>query len=154
MKEEPSPSQKDFKPEAKTPNQASASEPQGQTSESVAASRKIPTTNPRDIWLGVLVGVLLFSALGWGVFALFSEMGSRGTQGTIVDKEFYQRPETRISVGEGGLRREERAGVWRLFVRSQRDGQTYVINVQEDLFNSKSVGDSYYFVPAPESLVR
>ncbi len=84
------------------------------------------------------------------VFSLGRQANSTGgVEGVIVGKEFVARPETQITVGQGGVHRRELAGDYLLRVRvpPPENGKVYTVWVDPSVYGARREGDRFYFVP-------
>ena len=118
--------------------------------------RVVPDTRRRDILIAVAVGVLVLGFVLYAVLSLGRQANSTGgTEGIIVGKEFVARPETQITVGQGGVHSRKLAGdcLFRVKV-PQENGEVYTVFVDPLVYDAQRVGNRFYFIKPKESSSR
>ncbi len=99
----------------------------------------------RAFVIAFLVGGAVLVFLGAGIWS----MGRRAAEnalleGVIVEKKFDPQAETQISVGSGGVKSREIAGIYRFIVRGD-NGRDYTIFVPEPIYRTNREGDRFRF---------
>lgn len=114
----------------------------------IVSSRQIPRdTSKRDTIIAVVVGIGLVAFLVSAILITFEHVGSRGVHGVIVEKRSVVEPVTEISVGAGGLKKEDIPGEFFFIVRDQIKGTVFTLSVSKSVFDRYSEGDEYFFAP-------
>ena len=107
----------------------------------------MPDTRWRDTLAAVAAGAVVLGFVLYAVFSLGRQANSTGgVQGVIVGKEFVSRPETQVTVGEGGVHSRRLAGDYVLRVKVPREnGKVYRVFVDPSVYNAQREGDPFYF---------
>lgn len=115
---------------------------------SSASRRVVSDTRWRDALLAAGAGAVVLAFVLWAVFSLGRQANSAGgVEGVIVGKEFVARPETQITVGQGGVHSQRKAGDYILHVKvPQENGKTYDVFVDPAVYASRKEGERFYFV--------
>ncbi len=115
---------------------------------SAATRRILPDTKWRDALIAVAAGTLVLGFVLYAVFSLGKQANSTGwTQGVIVGKEFVSRPETQITVGQGGVHSRKLAGDYLFRVRvPQENGKVYAVFVDPSVYAAQREGNRYDFI--------
>ncbi len=114
----------------------------------VSSRRIVPDTKWRDALIAVTAGAVVLGFVLYAVFALGRQANSTGwAEGVIVGKEFVPRPETQITVGQGGVHARRLAGDHLFRVRvPQETGKVYTVVVDPGVYDAQREGDWFYFV--------
>ena len=110
--------------------------------------RVVPGTKWRDTLIALAAGAVVLGFVLYAVFSLGRQANSTGgVDGIIVGKDFVPRPETQITVGQGGVRRRRSAGDYILRVRvpSEHD-RVYRVAVDPAVYDGHREGDHFYFL--------
>ena len=112
-----------------------------------ASRRVVSDTKWRDALIAVAAGVVVLAFVLYAVFSLGRQANSSGgVEGVIVSKEFVSRPETQITVGQGGVQSRKLAGDYIFHVRvPQEKGKIYSVYVDPAVYEAHGAGDRYYF---------
>ena len=108
----------------------------------------MPDTKWRDTLIAVAAGVGVLAFVLYAMFSLGRQANSTGwVEGVIVGKEFVPRPETQITVGQGGVQSRTLAGEYLFRVRlSQENGKIYTVFVDSSVYEAQREEDRFYFV--------
>jgi len=131
-----------------SPEPGGTSEPRKQPSAAANPKRRVyKDTTKRDRLISLLVASMVVVFIVFAVLEM--SKGYRGVTGVITEKRFIAEPETRLTVGQGGLQKRELAGTYFFIVHVDRDGRDYTIRVPKEQYDAKAEGDEYYFVRPP-----
>ena len=113
-----------------------------------SSRRVVPDTKWRDTLLAVGTGAVVLAFILYAVISLGRQANSTGgVNGVIVGKEFAARPETQITIGQGGVHSRQLAGDYVFRVRvPQEHNRVYRVSVDPVVYGSHREGDSFYFV--------
>ncbi len=116
--------------------------------------RKIEDNSWRYIALGCSIGLLLMGFLVFAFFNTSRKVSGHGLHGVIVEKVFVSEPTTEFTVGQGGLKQEQKSGEYFLRVRVDNEGgRIYRAPVSKTVFDKVKEGDPYFIVKTPESML-
>jgi hypothetical protein len=116
--------------------------------------RKIQDNSWLYIAIGCTLGLLLMGFLVLAFLNTSSKVTGHGLHGVIIERVFVSEPTTEFTVGQGGLRREEKAGEYFLRVRVDSEGgRIYRVPVSKALFDDLKEGDPYFIVKTPEAIL-
>jgi hypothetical protein len=107
----------------------------------------VVNTTKRDTILGVLGGAVLLALLAFGFIHLSQDVTGKGLTGIITSKTFTPQPEEQITIGQGGPRARRIEGEYRFEVNV--DSRIYTVWVDKLAYDTKEVGDRFYFMPPP-----
>ena len=110
--------------------------------------RIVADTKWRDSLIAIGAGAVVLTFVLYAVFALGRQANSTGgVEGVIVGREFVARPETQITIGQGGVHSRHLAGdyVFRVRVPQEYD-RVYRVSVDPVVYESHREGDRFYFV--------
>jgi len=138
-----------------SPTPPASPEPEG-TSEAKSQPTAVPKrrvykdTTKRDRLISLLIASVVMVFIVFAVLEM--SKGYRGVTGVITEKRFIAEPETRLTVGQGGLQKRELDGTYYFIVHVERDDRDYTIRVPKAQFDAKEEGDEYYFVRPPDQV--
>ena len=114
--------------------------------------RVVPETRWRDTLIAVGAGVAVLGFVLWAVLSLGRQANAAGgVEGVIVSKEFVARPETQITIGQGGVHSRQKAGDYIFHVKvPQENEKTYDVFVDPAIYASQREGERFYFVRPKE----
>jgi hypothetical protein len=104
----------------------------------------VVNTKKRDLIIGTLAGAILMGLLLLGFVYMSNGVTGQGLTGVIVTKTFTPQPEEQITIGKGGVSEHKIAGQCVFEVKV--DSRFYTIWVDQTVYDSHKVGDSYYFL--------
>ena len=107
----------------------------------------VVNTKKRDLVIGTLAGAALMGILLLGFLSMSSGVTGQGLTGVIVSKTFTPQPEEQITIGKGGISEHKIAGEYRFEVKV--DSKFYTVWVDQGIYDSRKIGDSYYFLKPP-----
>lgn len=105
--------------------------------------RVIVSTSKREIILAVLGALLVIGLLGYAFMNLGSNSVQTAITGKVVAKKFVPREETQLTIGTEGVRRQDKAGLYYLSVKTNDSGEVYSVLLSEEDYNRVNVGDAY-----------
>ena len=120
-----------------------------------AAPRKpapfvVPSTGRRDALIAIVAGLIVLAFIGYGVLHMAQPVTGNKLTGTVIEKIFTPQKERQISFSgrhiEGA---KEIAGEFILKVRVDEQKRTYEVPVEQELYQSKNVGDTLTFLRPP-----
>ena len=116
---------------------------------SPASRRFVSSTRRRDWLIALGAGSAILAFAFYSFIALSRQStASGGLEGIITAKDFVPRQETQITVGREGVSSRQLAGEYSFQVRAGRDdARLYKVIVDPVVYNTRAVGDRYYFVP-------
>jgi hypothetical protein len=107
-------------------------------------------TRRRDTLIAVGIGLLVLAFFLFATTTITTRMSGKGLTGTIISKTFTPQPETQITMGKQGLDSKRVAGQYTFEVRVPPDNKIYTVWVDKTVYDSRKVGDSFYFLrPLP-----
>ncbi len=117
-----------------------------------ASRRVVPDARWRDTLIAVAAGVVVLGFVLYAMFSLGRQANSTGwVEGVIVGKEFVPRPETQITVGQGGVHRRTLAGDYLFRVRvPQENGKIYTVFVDPSVYDAQQERDRFHFIKPKE----
>ncbi len=112
------------------------------------SGRALPSTQRRDTLIAIGAGLAMLVFVLYAIFYFSRQADSTGgIAGIIVSKEFVPRPETQITVGQGGLSRRAIAGEYSFRVQTGgENGPLYRVQVNAATYTSHQVGDTFFFL--------
>ncbi len=106
--------------------------------------RVIPSgASKREIILAVLGALLVIALVGYAVMKLANNSSETAITGEVVEKKFVPRPETQLTIGGGGVRRNDQAGLYYMSVKARDSQEIYNVRLSEEDYNRLKVGDTY-----------
>ncbi len=105
--------------------------------------RVIVSTSKREIILAVLGALLVIGLLGYAFMNLGSNSVQTAITGKVAAKKFVPREETQLTIGTEGVRRQDKAGLYYLSVKTNDSGEVYSVLLSEEDYNRVNVGDAY-----------
>jgi len=111
----------------------------------------IPSTTKRDALIAGLIGLVILAFVGYGITHMSAPIVGNKLTGVVTEKVFTPQKETQVSFN--GRRIEgtkEIAGEFVLKVRVEEEKRTYEVPVEQEVYESKKLGDSLTFL-RPES---
>jgi len=110
----------------------------------------IPSTGRRDALIAILAGLVILAFIGYGVVHMAQPVTGNKLTGTVIEKIFTPQKERQVSFDgrhiEGA---KEIAGEFVLKVRVEEQKRTYDVPVEQELYESKKVGDTLTFLRPP-----
>lgn len=103
----------------------------------------------RDLIIGLIAGAIMVGFILFAIGSMHDRTGTHGVRGIIKEKEFIERPEQRITVGRDGIHIREREGDYLLHVWVESEEKMYYVQVNRFIYESKEVGQPYYFSRPP-----
>ena len=105
--------------------------------------RVIVSTSKRELFLAVLGALLVIGLLGYAFMNLGSNSVQTAITGKVVAKRFVPREETQLTIGAGGVQRQDKAGLYYLSVKANETGEVYSVLLSEEDYSRVNVGDAY-----------
>lgn len=103
----------------------------------------VPSTARRDFWIGLSIGVAVLAVILFAVLHLSNGVTGSTLTGRVVDKHFTPQKEERFTIGKGGLSARQSDGEYVLECVAK--GRAYLITVDKETYESKKVGDTFFF---------
>ncbi|MEO7933732.1 MAG: hypothetical protein ABIT76_11295 [Chthoniobacterales bacterium] len=97
----------------------------------------------REIILAVLGALLVIALVGFAVMKLGNNSSETAITGQVVAKKFVPRPETQVTIGGGGVQRNDQAGLYYLSVKARDTQEIYSVLLSEEDYNRVKIGDTY-----------
>ena len=112
-----------------------------------ASRRVVPDTRVRDALIAVAAGAVILGLLGYALFFFGWQSASTGqAEGVIVSRQFVPQPETRITVGKGGLNTRQIDGEYSFQVRVPREhDKVYKVIVGKRDYETRREGERFLF---------
>ncbi|MEA3186763.1 MAG: hypothetical protein QOD99_593 [Chthoniobacter sp.] len=111
----------------------------------------VRSTAKRDAAIGAVAAVLVLALLAYAVVSMSRGVSGKGLTGKITAKHFTPQPEQQITLGHGGLRERRLDGEYRFEVHVEPGHQDYTVWVDKSVYDSRNVGDSFYFLRPPNA---
>ncbi|HEX8373188.1 MAG TPA: hypothetical protein VF585_10440 [Chthoniobacterales bacterium] len=106
--------------------------------------RVIPSgASKREIIIAVLGALLLIALVGYAVMNMGGQSAENAITGKVVSKRFEPRPETQLTIGQGGVQRNDLAGRYFISVKAASTGELYNVVLSEEDYQRVDVGDTY-----------
>lgn len=102
-----------------------------------------PGASKREIFLAVLGALLVIGLVGYAVMNLGNNSLQTAITGKIVAKKFVARAETQLTIGSGGVVRNDKAGLYYLSVQANDTKEIYSVLLNEEDYNRARIGDNY-----------
>jgi hypothetical protein len=110
----------------------------------------IPSTGRRDALIAIVAGLVVLAFIGYGVMHMAQPVAGNKLTGTILEKVFTPQKEQQIDFSGRHLEgAREIAGEFLLKVRVEEQKRTYEVPVEQAVYESKKVGDSFTFLRPP-----
>lgn len=110
----------------------------------------IPSTGHRDAIIAIVVGLVVLAFIGYGILHMASPVTGNKLTGTVIEKSFTPRKERQVSFDGRHIEgTKEIAGEFILKVRVASQNRTYEVPVEQELYDSKKVGDELIFLRPP-----
>ncbi len=110
----------------------------------------IPSTGRRDAFIAIVAGLVVLAFIGYGVMHMAQPVTGNKLTGTVIEKVFTPQKERQVSFDGRHLEgAKEIAGEFVLKVRVEEQKRTYEVPVEQELYESKNVGDSVTFLRPP-----
>ena len=110
----------------------------------------IPSTGRRDAFIAIVAGLVVLAFIAYGVMHMAQPVTGNKLTGTVIEKVFTPRKERQVSFdGRHVEGAKEIAGEYVLKVRVEEQKRTYEVPVEQELYESKKVGDSVTFLRPP-----
>ena len=118
---------------------------------SPGSRRLAPVTGRRDLAIAIGAGLTVLAFILFAVYDFSRQANTTGgVEGIIMAKTFTPLPETQITFGRNGLSSRELAGEYRFQLRGPApERRIYTLIVDPQTYNSRQVGDPFYFVAPP-----
>ncbi len=110
--------------------------------------RKLRANSRRDRLVSLVIASVVMMFLVFAVLEL--SKGYRGVNGVITEKRFVEAPEVQFTLGDGGLKRKDIEGSFYFVLHVPQEDKQYTLRVDKALYDSKAVGEAFYFVRPPE----
>ena len=115
-----------------------------------ASDKPGANTKRRDTLIAVCVGLLVLAFFLFATTTITTRMSGKGLTGTIISKNFTPQAETQITLGQQGLKSRRVAGEYVFEVQVPPNNKIYTVWVDKAVYDSRKVGDSFYFLrPQP-----
>jgi hypothetical protein len=112
-----------------------------------SARPPVRTTSRREAIFAVLCGMGILAFIIYGVSHMHNEPAKNKLRGKIVEKTFTPAPEDQISFdGKRVKSARHIKGDYTLKVHVGAENRTFEVPVQEDIYDSVKVGDSFTFL--------
>lgn len=110
----------------------------------------IPGTGRREALVAIIAGLVVLAFIGYGVMHMAQPVTGNKLTGTVIEKVFTPRKERQVSFDGGHVEgAKEIAGEFVLKVRVDEQKRTYEVPVEQELYESKQVGDTLTFLRPP-----
>ncbi len=110
----------------------------------------VPSTGRRDAFIAIVCGLVILAFLGYGVMHMAEPVVGNKLTGTILEKSFTPQQERQLSFNGRYIEgTKENAGEFILKVRVEEQKRTYEVPVEQELYESKKVGDQMTFLRPP-----
>jgi len=110
----------------------------------------IPSTTRRDALIAIVAGLVVLAFIGYGVMHMAQPVTGNKLTGTVIEKVFTPQKERQVSFNGSHVEgAKEIAGEFVLKVRVDEQKRTYEVPVEQELYESKNVGDSLTFLRPP-----
>ena len=112
----------------------------------------IARSSRKEILLGVVAGLVVICLVLFAILNMNREVVGKGIVGRITEKNFTpEEPSTEITLGREGVRARQVDGIYTFVVWVENEKKYYTIWVDKELYNTKKVGDTYYFLRPPRA---
>jgi len=105
----------------------------------------VKSTAVRDVSIAIGAGILVLIFVVYGIHTLSDTVSEGWLSGPIVAKEFRPDPDTQISFGSNGLKKQEVAGDCLFKVELKDSDEPMTVWVDESTYNAYEVGDRFRF---------
>ncbi len=112
----------------------------------------VPNTSKRDTLIAIGAGLLVLVLIIYGISLLNDRTAlSAGNKisGVITAKHDAKQVKKEISFGRKGLSARETDPGYSFEIRVEKEGRTYTVPVNRELFESRKVGDQQSFIRPP-----
>ena len=110
----------------------------------------LPNTAKRDAIIAILIGLVVFAFIGYGVIRMAAPEKGNELSGTVIEKIFTPQKERQITFDGRKLEgAKEIAGEYVLRVRVESEKRTYDVPVEQTVYEGKNLGDSLAFMRPP-----
>ena len=97
----------------------------------------------KEITLAVIGALLVLGCIFYGMAKMGNGAMKSSITGTVVAKKFVPQAETQLTIGNGGVQRNDLAGKYFLSVRVEGTGEIYSVLLSEGDYERVQVGDNY-----------
>jgi hypothetical protein len=110
----------------------------------------IPSTSRRDAFIAIVAGFVVLAFIAYGVMHMAQPVTGNKLTGTVIEKVFTPQKERQVSFDGRKLEgAKEIAGEYVLKVRVEEQKRTYEVPVEQELYESKKVGETLTFLRPP-----